>query len=240
MKRWISLMLLCSFLVLAAASASADLRRGSEGEEVVALQQKLIDIGALNDAADGKFGRKTEQAVKDMQAYWGMNKSGKAGQAFLDKLDLMWIALCESNPDSAPEKDAGRYVSCLPTEKTGVYEYCPRHGIIPELQGMLKNNGRKAPEGVRIVICGRIAEAAYAATVAMYDVWESRLKSSEKPIARKYREEFEEGYAEKSADLLDYYQRKPLTAYSQLADWVVGLMVQECYDLYGMEPNTGD
>ena len=169
-------------------------------------------------------------------------EAASAGQAFLDKLDLMWVSLCGTDSDSGldPEADVGKYVSCVPTDKEGVYEYCPRHSIIPELQGMLKNGGRKAPEGVRIVIYRRIIEAAYAETVAMYDIWESKLKSSEKSVAREYKQQFEDSYAEKSADLLDYYRKSPLKAYTQLADWVVGLMVQECYDLYGMEANTVD
>lgn len=239
-RKWICWLLVFCLTMLAAGSALADLKRGSSGEEVVALQQKLIDIGALDDVADGKFGPKTEKAVKAMQAYWGMKKTGRVGDAFLDKLDMMWYPLCNSDLDSGldPEEDVEAYVSCVPTEKKGVYEFCPRHGVVAELQGMLKNGGRNAPEGVRAVIYRRIMEAAYAETEFLFDIWESRLDSSEEHIAQEYKEQFEEIYAEKSADLLDYYQKTPLKAYQQLAEWLMEQMVQECYDLYGQEPNV--
>lgn len=233
-------MALASFvMMLICAPATADLQRGSEGEEVVSLQQQLIDIGALNDAADGKFGRKTEQAVKDMQVYWGMKKTGKAGEAFLEKLNLMWHTLNDEGRDGRNQEEElkGRLISCCPTDRENVFEFCPRHEIIPALQALLTNNGRKAPEGVRTVICGRIVEVAYRETVRMYDAWEKRLKSTEKSIARKYRQQFTDLYAEKSEDLLDYYRKTPLKAYTQLADWLVEELVQECYDLYGREPN---
>jgi len=54
------------------------LKRGDVNEEVRALQQKLIDLGYLNDVADGNFGRKTEAAVRAFQQANGLEETGAA------------------------------------------------------------------------------------------------------------------------------------------------------------------
>ena len=41
--------------------------KGSGGDNVKTLQQKLIDLGYLDDTADGRFGARTERALKEMQ-----------------------------------------------------------------------------------------------------------------------------------------------------------------------------
>lgn len=46
-----------------AETALRTLRKGSTGERVKALQNRLIDLGLLQNAADGVFGSRTEQAV---------------------------------------------------------------------------------------------------------------------------------------------------------------------------------
>ena len=43
------------------------------------LQQALIDLGYLNDAADGTFGTNTEEAVIRFQAVNGLSADGLAG-----------------------------------------------------------------------------------------------------------------------------------------------------------------
>lgn len=64
----------------------AELKKGSAGESVRKLQQKLTDMGALNDRVDGVFGSKTEAAVKAAQAQLGFEQTGKADEDFLDAL----------------------------------------------------------------------------------------------------------------------------------------------------------
>lgn len=55
------------------------LRRGSRGDEVRKLQTRLIDLGFLDDAADGIFGPKTERAVRDFQGSAGLAVDGLVG-----------------------------------------------------------------------------------------------------------------------------------------------------------------
>lgn len=64
----------------------AELKKGSAGESVRKLQQKLTDMGMLNDKVDGVFGSKTEAAVKVAQAQLGFEQTGKADEDFLDAL----------------------------------------------------------------------------------------------------------------------------------------------------------
>jgi peptidoglycan hydrolase-like protein with peptidoglycan-binding domain len=68
------------------------LRRGSSGDAVVELQELLNEHGyGLNP--DGKFGAKTEEAVKDFQKQNGLVADGIVG-------DATWSTLI---PDPAPE-----------------------------------------------------------------------------------------------------------------------------------------
>ncbi len=54
-------------------------RRGDKGEKVALVQQKLISLGYLSGRADGDFGARTEQALKDYQAVQGLTEDGIAG-----------------------------------------------------------------------------------------------------------------------------------------------------------------
>ena len=55
------------------------LKKNFTGEDVKQLQQALIDLGYLNDAADGTFGKNTEEAVIRFQAVNGLSADGLAG-----------------------------------------------------------------------------------------------------------------------------------------------------------------
>ena len=68
------------------------LRKGSEGVNVRELQERLIALGydCGTKGADGKFGAKTEEAVKEFQRKHGLKVDGIAGEntwAELDKAD---------------------------------------------------------------------------------------------------------------------------------------------------------
>ena len=74
------------------------LRMGSSGEDVRALQTALQTLGFLNDAADGKFGAKTREAVRKFQKKSGLAVDGIVGAA-------TWAALPEGDGEpSAPTR----------------------------------------------------------------------------------------------------------------------------------------
>ena len=56
------------------------LYNGSRGDAVRRLQQALIDLGFLNDKADGIFGKKTEDAVRKFQRANNLEADGLAGK----------------------------------------------------------------------------------------------------------------------------------------------------------------
>jgi peptidoglycan hydrolase-like protein with peptidoglycan-binding domain len=76
-----------SRLLAATAPRSAQsYRYGSHGDDVRRIQQRLIDLKFLNDAADGRFGPKTEAAVKAYQKNGGLSSDGIVGPRTVAKL----------------------------------------------------------------------------------------------------------------------------------------------------------
>jgi peptidoglycan hydrolase-like protein with peptidoglycan-binding domain len=66
------------------------LRKGSSGDRVVDLQNRLLQLGFWVDAADGHYGLATSQAVMAFQKYYGVsNKSGTVDQATADALNTV-------------------------------------------------------------------------------------------------------------------------------------------------------
>lgn len=62
------------------------LSRGSKGEAVKKLQARLVELGYSKSEPDGKYGGKTEVAVKKAQKAFNMQMNGKADVAFQSKL----------------------------------------------------------------------------------------------------------------------------------------------------------
>ncbi|MBQ4086386.1 MAG: peptidoglycan-binding protein [Clostridia bacterium] len=62
------------------------LSNGSKGNNVLLLQQRLIELGYLSGGADGKFGNKTESAVRLFQETMGLTETGVA-----DYLTLKYV-----------------------------------------------------------------------------------------------------------------------------------------------------
>ena len=72
------------------------LRRGDEGPLVIKLQEKL-GVGAI-----GKFGPKTEAALKEWQAANGLQADGIAGPFTLSKLGIEALPQAAPAPVAAP------------------------------------------------------------------------------------------------------------------------------------------
>ncbi|NLG23736.1 MAG: hypothetical protein GX558_00145, partial [Clostridiales bacterium] len=51
------------------SATTASLKLGSQGDEVIKLQTRLIDLGMLAGEADGTYGQATKQSVTDLQNY---------------------------------------------------------------------------------------------------------------------------------------------------------------------------
>jgi peptidoglycan hydrolase-like protein with peptidoglycan-binding domain len=63
------------------------LKSGAKGAEVVALQQRLTELGYWNGKADGTFGGQTQQAVFALQKAAGLGRDGVVGPKTQKALD---------------------------------------------------------------------------------------------------------------------------------------------------------
>ena len=72
-------MLILMLLIAPAARAATVLDVGSSGDDVKKVQRKLIDWGYLDGTADGRYGAKTQAAVKAFQRKNGLSADGRVG-----------------------------------------------------------------------------------------------------------------------------------------------------------------
>ncbi|MGN0970623.1 MAG: peptidoglycan-binding protein, partial [Aristaeellaceae bacterium] len=83
--------------------AFTTLQKGDSGDEVAAMQQRLIDLGYLSGTADGKFGTATAEAVYAFQKANGLTRDAKAGT---QTLSLLYSATAASAPTATPAPTA--------------------------------------------------------------------------------------------------------------------------------------
>ena len=105
---------------------SSTLYNGCSGDEVKKLQQALINLGFLNGTADGKFGNKTEEAVRRFQKANKLDVDGLAGTMTQEILYAAEKATVSADPAPAAEQavqeqvvqEASEPVSTAPAETT--------------------------------------------------------------------------------------------------------------------------
>ena len=77
--RFVLTLVFC-FIVMPTASVFANFQSGDEGQEVVELQERLIQLGYNISVADGVFGSETSAAVKKYQQDIGAEVDGVVGE----------------------------------------------------------------------------------------------------------------------------------------------------------------
>ena len=177
MKRMLRGMAIALALLLMCAPAMAEMQRGSTGDMVYYLQELLFESGWLFEEPDGVFGKNTEQAVRDYEAYAGLPVDGVADSEMLATLEEDWFALMVElgqiefyDGDDGAMAD-GRYPDhCYHFD---VYDgcstvnYCEIHANLSERTGSLLATGEEAD-----------ARQAYelwrAEVIRMYDEWLAR------------------------------------------------------------------
>ena len=92
----LSLVFMLSFIFSTPVHFDALSKKGSRGEEVKLIQQKLSRWGYYSGKVDGVYGNKTVDAVKLFQRKKGLTADGIAGSATLSKLGIS----SSSSPDS--------------------------------------------------------------------------------------------------------------------------------------------
>ncbi len=102
----------------ASPTAEPALKRGSSGERVTALQQKLKNLGYYTGTVDGDYGDGTVKAVKAFQSRNGLTADGVAGEATL-KLIHSGNAKKAATPSPKPTATPKPTSSALRVGSTG-------------------------------------------------------------------------------------------------------------------------
>lgn len=100
---------------------TALLVRGVEGDNVKKLQNRLNDLGFDAGVADGVFGKKTEEAVKQFQKKYLITVDGKVGSNTWNKLwgiDTPTVSVPTSTATATPGKN---YLRLTKTERKDTY-----------------------------------------------------------------------------------------------------------------------
>jgi N-acetylmuramoyl-L-alanine amidase len=97
------------------------LGRGSNGPEVVELQKKLSQLGYEVGTANGKFGSKTEAAVRRFQKERGLRVDGLAGTQTIKELKLLTGQSTNSTGKAVGNKniDTNLLARCVSGEARG-------------------------------------------------------------------------------------------------------------------------
>ena len=127
--------------VLIPEAALADLMRGSSGEEVMTLQERLFDMGYLFEEPDGKFGANTEAAVKEYQKAAGLEETGVVTDELMEKVYQDWIEYwdwvqAQLRLDAEQAETEAHYAPFCYTWETEdgqtIFEYCEKHALLWE------------------------------------------------------------------------------------------------------------
>ena len=75
------IMLVTMLLCMGSACAFASFERGDQGQEILDIQKRLVELSYPVSSLDGDFGGETESAVKKFQADKGLEVDGVIGEA---------------------------------------------------------------------------------------------------------------------------------------------------------------
>lgn len=97
-----------------------ELQMGSAGEEVVAFQKSLIELGFYDDEPAGKFGKGTETATKNYQKKRGLSVTGVADRETLTSIENELAQIRSKAEEKAKEKAEEQARAMLETAKTAI------------------------------------------------------------------------------------------------------------------------
>jgi len=82
------MLIVCLCLLYSSSAQAIVLRKGSNGQDVKNVQQKLHDLGYYWGAIDGIYGSQTETSVRYFQKAYGLTVDGVVGPQTLNALGL--------------------------------------------------------------------------------------------------------------------------------------------------------
>lgn len=143
--RWVALVTALLLLISGTALARySTLEFGDRGKDVLKLQKTLLTIGYDPNGTDGKFGRGTENAVKQFQAANGLEADGKAGHLTLSLLYEGQNVVTGSgvSSGSASSSGSGETTGNVPaTTNPNTLKYGDSGSRVTELQSNLTKLG---------------------------------------------------------------------------------------------------
>lgn len=102
------------------------------GDDVVALQQRLLDLGFKVGRVDGMFGHRTEQGVRDFQRNIGIPPDGTCGPATLKSLARLAPRVRGGQPNAMRAEERIRRAGPQLTGKVVVIDPAPTRATDPE------------------------------------------------------------------------------------------------------------
>ena len=238
-RRFIGRLLVCLLAVLLAVPcAQAELSRGSKGDEVRQLQRMLIDLGFLDDVADGIFGKKTQSGVKALQRYWGVDETGVADEGVMNDLEILWaLAMGMERESGAPIDGEGYPPSCSWTQEGDeVYgEFCYRH--IEQYPLAIQLSYENPPEKLEYLLMENRCQFWLDSIRTMYADWADRLGGADISVASEQYDIFRAALEENTAKWNEEAEPGSNEAVLSRMTWLESIGVDLCFDLYGAEPN---
>ena len=244
MKRILALCLILSLLL--PAFALADLKRGSRGDEVKNAQEMLMEMGFLNDKADGIYGKKTESAVKSFQKFLGRKATGVLDdETSLSLMDVYFLATGVMADDGLGDDELQEIYPAFCSWKdadAASAEHCWRHQEMQLLEKYLQLPD--APPALEKMLNVRMAEICLGYMEALYDEWSEAASESEEDadtdVAEEQRELFLQALEEHRAGWAkEDTAKKPFFSIVAEAKWLAQQVVDLCFDLHGSESNGG-
>ncbi len=103
------------------------------GDDVITLQQRLLDLGFKVGRVDGRFGHRTELAVREFQRNVGVPADGTCGPATLKALARLSPIVKGGRPNALRTEERLRTAGPQLTGKVVVIDPCVAHGVDPSL-----------------------------------------------------------------------------------------------------------
>ena len=215
--------------------AGSDMRKGDKGEGVREAQEWLIELGYLEDKADGIFGKKTEAAVKAFQKTIGAKTTGTLSPEQLDELQFLQMdatAVMEGDGLGEDELQEMYPAGCSRTDdQPGAIEFCWRHFEAGRLTAKLRLPA--LPDKAIRLFAEQAVPMWEQAILDLYTEWEE-----EKPdVAEKQLSVYESEYEEKKTGLEKEYGSGSAKMLQELAFWLEDVCVDRCFDLHTAEGN---
>lgn len=236
-KQLKKLMILLLAGIFTISTALAEVKYGSQGEDVRQLQMKLYNMGFMEEKPDGVFGAKTQAGISRLQHYWGVEETGVADDGLLNDLDKLWMLIMTGEEEDALISEEGYPEFCgWVQDEDGLHlQFCHRHIDTYPLKDELAYDN--PPDRLHRLLATRICALWIGAIEEMYDeLSESIAMQKKTDTFEDRRREFRETLAIKRKAWQEEYGKGAIEAALAEAAWLEETGIDLCYEAYGPKP----